>query len=194
MKKIGLTGGIGSGKSFVAELFRRMGVPVFEADAEAKRLQQEDAELIAGMKKLFGEDIYLRDGSLDRKRVAAVAFGDKEKLAQLNALVHPAVRRAFERWLEQHKEMPLVLKEAAILFESGTDKGLDGVIVVSAPVELRIQRVMRRDGISREEVERRMKSQWPEEEKIRRAQHVITNDEKTLLLPQVSALKEKLSA
>ncbi len=191
MKKIGLTGGIGSGKTTVAEVFRRLGAPVFMSDDVARQLQEENAEVKGGMQELFGEDIY-RDGKLDREKVAGIVFADKKKLEQLNALVHPAVAKAFQQFCETHKDKKYVLKEAAILFETGGNKQLDGMIVVTAPEELRTARVMQRDGISREEVLKRMKNQMAEDEKVKQADFVIVNDEKELVVPMVVGIDEAL--
>ncbi|TND08498.1 MAG: dephospho-CoA kinase [Bacteroidetes bacterium] len=192
MKKIGLTGGIGCGKSYVAEIFRKLGIPVYEADAEARLLQQHDPALKNAIAGLFGKNIYLPDGMLDRKKVAEQVFSDPEKMNRLNALVHPAVARHFETWIAENAETPYIIKEAAILFESGAYRQTDAVIVVTAPTDLRIARVMKRDGAGREEVEKRMKAQWTEEEKIKLAQFVIRNDEKELLIPQVLRIHEEL--
>lgn len=192
MKVIGLTGGIGCGKSYVAEIFRHLGVPVYEADAEARNLQDTDPELKAAIRKIFGDAIYGSDGCLDRKEVARRVFSDNVLLEKLNAVVHPAVAGHFSRWCEQQSGAAYVIKEAAILFESGSYLQADGVIVVTAPQELRIARVMARDHTDRESVLRRMQAQWPEEEKIRRADFVIVNDEKLLLLPQTLRVHEEI--
>ncbi len=191
MKKIGLTGGIGSGKSTVGEIFRKLGVPVFVSDDEARKLQDENAEVKKKIEEIFGSEVY-REGKLDRAKVASLVFSDKEKLEQLNAVVHPAVGKAFEKFCEENKNAKYVLKEAAILFEIGDDKNLDGMIVVSAPEQLRAQRVMARDGITKEEVLRRMKNQWGEEKKTSRADFVIVNDGKEMILPQVIAVNDRL--
>ncbi len=191
MKKIGLTGGIGSGKTTVAEVFRRLGVPVFMSDDVARNLQEEDPEVKAAIQELFGPAIYA-GGKLDREKVAGIVFTNKKKLEQLNAIVHPAVAKAFRQFCEAHHDKKYVLKEAAILFETGGHKQLDGMIVVTAPEELRASRVMRRDNVSREEVQRRMKHQWAEEEKVTKADFVIVNDEKSLVVPQVVEIDEVL--
>jgi dephospho-CoA kinase len=191
MKKIGLTGGIGSGKTTVAEVFRRLGVPVFLSDDVARRLQEDDPKVKKGIQELFGDEIYA-DGKLDREKVAGIVFKDKKKLEQLNAIVHPAVAEAFQQFCEKHREEKYVLKEAAILFETGGNKQLDGMIVVTAPEALRTSRVMQRDGVSQEEVTRRMKNQWPEEEKVKQADFVIVNDEKELVIPQVVEVDKAL--
>lgn len=184
MKKIGLTGGIGSGKSTVAAVFRNLGVPVFVSDDEARNLQDEDPAVKKAIAALLGADVYA-NGKLDRAKVAAQVFSDKKKLDALNAIVHPAVGKAFAAFCEAHRDAAFVLKEAAIIFEIGLEKELDGVITVAAPDELRIERVMQRDHISREAVEQRMKNQLPQEEKIKRSDFVIVNDGKELVLPQV---------
>lgn len=184
MKKIGLTGGIGSGKSTVAQVFRALGVPVFVSDDEARRLQESDAEVVNAIAALFGKEIY-KDGKLDRAKVATVVFADKEKLSQLNAIVHPAVGKAFDAFCITHNAAPYVIKEAAIIFEHGLEKQLDGVITVTAPDEVRIARVMTRDQAEREAVIRRMQNQMPQEEKAKRSAFVIMNDGKEMLLPQV---------
>jgi dephospho-CoA kinase len=193
MKQIGLTGGIGCGKSYVAKLFRELGIPVYEADSAARRLQENDPQLIAAMKNLFGAEAYLENGKLNSKTIGAQVFADAEKMKQLNALVHPAVKTDFKNWINAQHNVPFILKEAAILFESGTNEGLDAVIVVTAPENLRIRRVMARDKISEADVQKRMAAQWPEAEKIKRATFVIHNDEQQLLLPQVLAALAQLS-
>ena len=192
MKKIGLTGGIGSGKSTVAEIFRHLGIPVFNSDEEARKLQDENVEVKKAIAKIFGETIYV-NGKLNREKVASIVFADKKKLEELNAIVHPAVAKAFELFCTQHKNSPFVLKEAAILFEIGAEKLLDGMIVVAAPDELRILRVMDRDGSSREDVLKRMKNQLPQEDKVKKADYLIVNDGKQMLIPQVLEIKGKMT-
>lgn len=192
MKKIGLTGGIGSGKSTVAEIFSRLGVPVFVSDDVAKRLQEEDEEVRKAIKGIFGEEIY-EGKKLDRAKVAGIVFADKQKLEQLNAIVHPAVGKAFEVFCQKHRHANFILKESAILFEIGDDKNLDGMIVVTAPDELRITRVMKRDGVEQEAVVKRMKNQVKQEEKAKKADFCIANDEQQLLIPQVIDVFRKLA-
>lgn len=193
MKKIGLTGGIGSGKSTVAEIFSRLGVPVFVSDEVAKTLQEEDEKVKKAIGEIFGKEIYAGN-KLDRAKVAEIVFSDKKKLEQLNAIVHPAVGNAFEKFCEKNKDANFVLKESAILFEIGDDKNLDGMIVVTAPDEIRIERVMRRDGIEKEAVVKRMKNQVKQEEKAKKADHCIINDERELLIPQVLQVYQKLNS
>lgn len=190
--KIGLTGGIGSGKSTVAKIFELLEVPVYYADAASKRLYHTDKELMASMKKHFGEDVYT-DDQLDRARLAAIVFNDPQKLELLNSLVHPPTIRDAEEWMLA-QTAPYIIKEAALLFESGSVAGLDYVIGVQAPLHLRIKRVMDRDGVSREEVLGRMKRQIDEDIKMRLCDWVVTNDEQQLVLPQVLELDEKLRA
>lgn len=192
MMKIGLTGGIGSGKSTVAQIFLEMGVPVFISDTEARTIQDTDPEVKAAIAELFGKEIYTADGKLDRAKTAAAVFADKEKLAKLNAIVHPAVAKAFDRFCEMHKDAPYVIKEAAILFELGLEKQLDKMITVIAPDELRIKRVLLRDKTDEESIRKRFSNQMPQEEKAKRSDFVIVNNEKELLIPQVVKINSAL--
>lgn len=191
MYKVGLTGGIGSGKSFVARIFSELGVPIYQADIEAKKLIEVDPDIIAAYKQFFGDEIYTPLG-LNRKGVAAMVFGDKEILDKVNKVVHPAVERHFQSWLQQHSNAPYVIHEAAILFESGASEVMDTIVVVAAPEEVRVARVMERDGVGSEQVHLRMSHQLSEAERIARADFVINNDSSQLLLPQVVELHEKL--
>lgn len=193
MLKIGITGGIGSGKTTVANLFAKLGVPVFFADSETRMLQNTDAELRAELIAAFGPETYLANGTLDRAYLARIVFADKAALQKVNSIVHPAVARHFAAWCAAHKSNAYILKEAAILFESGSQQGLDGVIAVTAPETLRIERVMQRDSISEEEVRKRMANQWPEEEKLKRANWIIYNDGRALE-PQVEEIHHTLLA
>jgi dephospho-CoA kinase len=188
--KIGLTGGIGSGKSTVAKVFETIGIPVYYADDAAKRLMNEDAQLQQQILALFGPDAYVNN-QLNRKFIATVVFNNKEKLQQLNALVHPATILDGEKWM-QRQTTPYAIKEAALIFESGTHSQLDYVIGVSAPDVLRIHRTMKRDQVSREEVLSRMSKQIQEIIKMRLCDFIIYNDEQQLVIPQVLALHEKL--
>jgi dephospho-CoA kinase len=192
--KVGITGGIGSGKSVVCEIFKLLGVPVFNSDVEARNLLEEDAVLIAGVKSLFGDQIYNATGKPDRKQIASVVFADKTKLAALNALVHPAVARRFEHWAGSHAAAAYVLKEAAILIESGAYKELDAIILVCAPEELRFSRAAKRDGITEEEVKLRSRNQLSQEELSKYADYSIQNDGREMLIPQVVALHTRLRA
>ncbi len=188
--KVGLTGGIGSGKTTVAKIFETLGVPVYYADDAAKRIMNEDETLRGRIIALFGAESYEGD-QLNRPFVAAQVFKNEQQLIALNALVHPLTIEDSEKWMEQ-QTTPYVIKEAALVFESDVWKHLDKVIGVSAPYELRLQRAMQRDGISRDAVQARMAKQMNEEEKMKRCDYVLYNDEAQLLIPQVIALHEIL--
>lgn len=190
MLKIGITGGIGSGKTTICQLFALLGVPVYYADEASRQLLISDPEIKKKVVTLFGEDILEENGWISRKKVAMQVFGNEENLKKLNAIIHPAVGRHFEEWLKQHISFPYIIKEAAILFESGAYKQLDKVIAITAPEELRIARVMKRDGSKREEVLRRMAAQLSEQERVERSQFIIVNDDKQLVIPQVLKLNE----
>lgn len=190
MLKIGLTGNIGSGKTTVAQVFELLGVPVFYADDEAKKVMVTDRLLMEGIKQTFGRQAYFDDGSLNRKYISGIVFNNKAELEKLNALVHPAVFRAFDSFDRLHKDAPYVIREAAILFESGSYKMCDRAIMITAPLEVRIARVMERDGISRADVESREARQLSQDEKLKLANDVIINDGKQLVIPQVIALHE----
>lgn len=187
--KIGLTGGIGSGKTTVAKIFELLGVPVYYADEASKRLYHTNKELKAGLKKHFGDDVYTND-ELNRSKLAAIVFNDAEKLELLNTLVHPLTIKDATEWMQQ-QTVPYIIKEAALLFEAGSARDLDHIIGVSAPKPLRIKRVMERDGISREDVLSRMQRQMDEETKMLLCDFIIKNDEQELVIPQVMALHEK---
>ncbi|MGZ3778230.1 MAG: dephospho-CoA kinase [Mucilaginibacter sp.] len=191
MLKIGITGNIGGGKTTVSKVFEVLGIPVFYADDAAKNVMTTDAELISDLKTTFGEEAYFDDGSLNRKYIAGIVFNDEKQLAKLNAMVHPAVFRAFDKWVAQGNSAPYVMKEAALLFESSSYKMCDKTIMVTAPLELRIKRVMQRDGFTREEILSRNARQFSEEKKIELADFVIRNDDTKLVIPQVLALHEQ---
>lgn len=190
MLKIGLTGGIGSGKSTVAKVFEVLGIPVYYADERAKELMHTNELLQQQLIFHFGKDTYA-DGKLNRKHLSSIVFADKEKLELLNSLVHPVTIADAEQWFIQQVS-PYVIKEAALLFESGATEGLDYVIAVTAPATVRIKRVMDRDGVSAEEVKKRMASQIDESIKIRLCDFIITNNEQQMILPQVLQLHEEL--
>ncbi|MDR3697796.1 dephospho-CoA kinase [Mucilaginibacter sp.] len=191
MLKIGITGNIGSGKTTVSKVFEILGIPVFYADDAAKKVMVTDQQLIAEIKAAFGNISYFDDGTLNRKHIAAIVFNNDEQLARLNAIVHPATFRAFDAWVKTISNVPYVLKEAALLFESASFKMCDYNIMVKAPFETRIERVIKRDGLSREDIEKREGYQFPEEKKSKLADFIITNDDSTLVIPQVLALHEK---
>lgn len=178
MLKVGITGGIGSGKTTVCKLFEQLGVPVYYADERAKYLMQHEHYLIDLIKKNFGSDVYDNGGALNRKLLAEKVFNNPEKLGVLNSLVHPAVFRDTERFVEEQqvKNLPYAMKEAALLVETGSYKNLDKLIVVTAPLEVRLQRVSQRDSAATEEILARIRNQLPEEEKVKLADYIITND------------------
>ncbi|MEN9684820.1 MAG: hypothetical protein RLZZ28_606 [Bacteroidota bacterium] len=189
--RIGITGGIGSGKSLVAGIFKTLGIPVFDADAAAKDIMEQDAELQKSLVSVFGAQTY-REGKLNRKYLAGIVFKDPFKLEQLNALVHPLTIAAAEDWAKK-QNTPYTIKEAALFFESGSAIGFDYIIGVSAPRHIRIKRVMDRDKISREEVIARMNRQISAEIKMRLCDFIVLNDDQHLLIPQAIALHEKFT-
>ena len=172
-KIIGLTGGIGSGKTTLANYFDSLGIPVFIADDEAKRLMQSSA-ILEAIKTSFGDAIF-ENGQLNRQQLAAIVFSDPEKLNQLNNIIHPAVKKQFTIWLSQYQTAPFVIYEAAILFESGSYQNCDIIITITAPFEDRIARVMQRDSSSREQVVMRINAQWTDEQRISKSDFVIDN-------------------
>lgn len=192
MLRVGITGGIGSGKSMVAKVFEVLGIPVYYADAAAKQIMNEDEALKVVLREHFGEAIY-KEGKLDRSLLSSLVFNNKEKLELLNSLIHPVTINAGLQWMET-QTTPYAIKEAALIFESGSQEHLDFVIGVYAPASLRIQRVMERDKITREEVQRRMQYQIEEDIKMRLCNFVIINDEQQAVIPQVLELHKKLLA
>jgi dephospho-CoA kinase len=190
MLKIGITGGIGAGKSTVAGIFKVLGVPVFDADVTAKNILNTDPILRKQIAAAFGSETY-KNGLLDRKYLATRVFNNPDQLAKLNALVHPATIEAADKWASRFTDKPYIIKEAALLFEAGTNEGLDYIIGVTAPKELRITRVMARDQVSREEVLSRMQHQLDDTEKMKRCDFVIDNSDASLVIPQVLALHAK---
>ncbi len=189
--KVGITGGIGSGKTTVCKIFEVLGVPVYYADEQAKRLMIRHPELIKKVKSLFGEAAYYPDGSLNRPYIAHSAFNNPYLLAQLNAAVHPVVQEDATQW-QQQQQTPYTLKEAALLFESGSFRKLDRVITVYAPMEVRIQRVMQRDQVSKSQVMSRIEKQLSDADKIQLADFVVTNNGQTLLIPQIQHIHQRL--
>jgi dephospho-CoA kinase len=190
MLKIGLTGGIGSGKTTVAHIFEVLGIPVFYADDAAKVLMNEDENLKHQIIQHFGEESYV-NGKLNRPYLSSVVFSDVEKTKLINAIIHPATIANADLWMSK-QTAPYALKEAALIFEAGAEKYLDLIIGVSTPLALRIHRVMQRDNITEQAVQARMQNQMNEEDKMSGCDFVIVNDEKQLLIPQVIALHEKL--
>lgn len=191
MKRVGITGGIGSGKSTVAKIFEILNVPVYYADQRGKFLQQENQTVISQIRNTFGDSVFT--GELpDPKKLGVLVFAHPDKLAELNSIIHPAVARDFDEWCSR-QNAGFVLKEAAIIFETGGDAHLDKTIVVSSPEHLRIARVMERNNLSEAEVRQRMARQWPQERLLEKADFVIRNNEEELLIPQVLKVYEVLS-
>jgi len=172
-KIIGLTGGIGSGKTTIANHFMAAGIPVYIADDEARKIMQSSA-IIDEIKKTFGSTIF-ENNVLNREKLSEIVFNNPEKLKQLNAIIHPAVKNHFGNWILNHKNSPFIIYEAAILFESGSYKNCDLIITVTAPIELRIQRVIQRDKTTREKVLKRINMQWNDEQRISKSDFVIEN-------------------
>lgn len=193
MMKIGITGGIGSGKSTVCKVFRILGIPVFEADKVAKQLMNDDPELRLQLIDLFGTAVYLPDRTVDRKYLSEIVFKNASLLAQLNNAVHPVVRSAFEEWFKK-QQSPYILHEAAILFESGFYKMMDKTITVVTDEDERIQRVTKRDAVTHEMVKQRIQNQWNDEQRINLADFVICNNDNELIIPQIIDIDKKIRA
>jgi len=192
MIKVGLTGGIGSGKSTVAEVFAKLGVPVYIADIEAKKMMNNDKELQKTLINWYGNEVIVSD-EINRKFLAQIIFKDQNQLQKINNLVHPKVREDFLNWCKKYSHLPFVIEEAAILFESGSNLIMDKIIAVTAPLELKINRVMKRDNVLTDKVLDRMKMQMSDEEKMKLSDFVINNDEKILILPQILEICEQLN-
>lgn len=192
MLTVGLTGGIGSGKSLIAKIFIQLGIPVFNADAEAGIILDEDLQVRTQLLEWLGPDAYMM-GKPNRQKIAGIIFNDPEALSRINELIHPKVRARFIRWCGNMHNNSYIIHEAAILFESGFNKLLDTTILVTAPEIIRIERVKRRDNISEESIRHRMQNQWSDEQKSLLAGYIIINDETTPLLPKVLEIHNKLT-
>ena len=193
MLKVGITGGIGSGKSTVCRVFSVLGIPVFESDKIARELMNTDTEIKQQLVDLFGTAVYLPDHTINRKYLAGIVFNNPSLLAQLNTIVHPVVRKTFFDWCEK-QQTPYIIHEAAILFESGFYKMMDKTITVITSEHERIQRVMKRDGITLEMVNERIKNQWNDQQRMQLADFVIGNNDDELVIPQVIEIDKKLRA
>ena len=182
--RIGITGGIGAGKSTICTIFEQIGVPIYDADSRAKWLMQNEPELKKEIKNSFGWDAFTRKEELNREYLAKVVFNNQEKLELLNSLVHPAVKQDYEQWTIQHREKPYSLKEAALLFESNSYKNLHKVIVITCPIEMRIERIMKRDHVKKEDVLKRIQNQSTDKQRLEKADFVIFNDGRRSLIEQ----------
>lgn len=191
MLKVAVTGNIGSGKSTVTKIFKSLGIPVFEADLEAKNLYV-NKEVIDEVKKHFGEDVFNAQGILIKQKLADIIFNDKDALATINEIIHPRTLAKYEEWLKFHKEKKYTIHESAILFENKLQHHFDKIITVFAPQQIRLERVTRRDGIAEQIVLERMKTQLDDDEKNQLADFVITNNGHEFLIPQVIAIDNKL--
>lgn len=191
MIKLGITGGIGSGKSTISEIFSLCGVPVYIADTESKRLVATSSVIRDKLIHLFGEELYA-GGVLNKPLLASHIFNDKKKLETVNTIIHPEVANDFNQWVQRHSECDMVAHEAAILFESGFNRLMDKMVMVYTPLELRIQRTMQRDNISREKVLERIQNQMPDEEKAKLSDYIIVNDNTKSLIEQVTSVIQQL--
>jgi dephospho-CoA kinase len=192
MIKVGVTGGIGSGKSLICSVFSHLGIPVYTADDAAKILMDQDQEIRRGLTGIFGDNIYT-DNRLNRLKLSGLIFDDPGLLAAVNRIVHPRVRQDFNEWCASFNEVPFIIQESAIIFESNASGLFDFIILVTAPEELRMQRVLSRPAMTREKILRIMKNQLPEEEKVVRSHFVIHNDETTLILPHILSIYSEIS-
>lgn len=188
--KLGVTGGIGSGKSTICRMFSVLGIPVFSADVEAKRLQDSDPELKSVINEIAGTDLY-SSGQLDRTKLAELIFGNKDMLGRVNSAVHPAVFSFFNEWVE-NQESPYVIMEAAIMFESGASKLMDRILTVVTPVEERIERLIRGNKLTREQVVERIKNQLDDESRIKKSDYIIYNSENDMIIPAVISVHKEM--
>ncbi len=191
MNIVGLTGGIGSGKTIVSEVFKRLGIAVYNSDTEAKKLINSDTDIINKLKMIFGCGIY-ENNILNRRKLAEIIFNNKNKLNTVNSIVHPAVKKHFNLWAKKQTS-PYIIKETAILFETGINKDVKKVISVISPQEIRINRILTRDNISKKDIIQRINNQSTDEYKIKHSDFIIYNDEKKLILPQILDIHEKLT-
>jgi len=190
--RIGITGGMGAGKSTVCQIFERIGVPIYNADIKAKWLMNNNLDLKKAIKESFGWDAYTRKDDLNRDYLAKIVFNNPEKLEILNGLVHPAVKTDYEQWTIEHREQPYSLKEAALLFESESYKSLHKVIVVTCPIEMRIERIMKRDHVKREDILKRIQNQTTDKQRLSMADYVIYNDGVRSLIEQSLKIHDQI--
>lgn len=185
MIKVGITGGIGVGKSIICDLFKVIGIPVFNSDIEAKNIIKSDTDIKKQLVHRFGSDVYLLDGEINKPYFAKIIFNDKEAISFVNSIVHPAVHSHFNSWVNNQKGIHYVLYESAIIYETSVDLMLDRIIVVSSPLEIRIKRVMERDSVTISKVKERISNQWSQNRIVELADDVIVNDDIKLIIPQV---------
>ena len=190
--RIGITGGMGAGKSTVCKIFSQIGISIYDADSRAKWLMNNDSELKEAVRTSFGWDSYTRKDDLNRDYLAKVVFNNEEKLKNLNSIVHPAVMKDFELWTQEHKDEPYSLKEAALLFESDSYKNLHKVIVINSPIETRIERVVKRDHVKREDVLKRIENQSTDRERMEKADWIIYNDGINSLIEQAMKIHRQI--
>ncbi len=193
MIKVGITGGIGAGKSLVCRVFKMFGIPVFDADSEAKKIISSSLSVKDSFISHFGSDIYFDDETLDKLSLAKIIFSDNKELEYVNSVIHPLVFVAFNKWSEQFSSMKYVIHESAILFESGANLHVDKTIVVTAPLDMRIKRVLQRDGLKKKEVEARIKNQWHQSKVVELADYEIRNDGQSLIVPRILELHKMFS-
>ena len=192
MLKVGLTGGIGSGKTTVCDVFKHLGIPVYHADIHARILSDMDDEIRKALSGLFGEDIYTGTG-LNRKKLSEMIFVNRNLLQKVNDIIHPKVLEHFSKWINDHLEINYIIHEAAILFESGMNPLFDKTITVSAPEDIRINRIMTREGVTENYVKNIIKNQWPESKKRNISDYIIINDQKRMILPQILKIHDELT-
>jgi len=190
-KIVGLTGGIGSGKSTIAEYIHSKGVPVYIADDQARKIM-DNPEIVNKVRSIFDENV-VENEKLNRKKIAELVFSSPNLLKKLNEIIHPAVKENFDKWLKDNEKSSFVVKEAAILFESGSYKDCDKIILVTAPQDIRIERVMQRDNVSREQVVDRMKNQWSDEKKAEFSDYIIDNTDLAVSLKEVDFILKELN-
>lgn len=192
MIRVGVTGGIGSGKSVVCKVFKQLGVLVYDADFEAKRILVENQSVISQIKKTFGDDVYLSNNKIDKKKLASLIFTDKKALEKINSIVHPAVFKDFENWSKLQQNQKYVIIESALLFETNYYKQLNKIISVLSPLELRIERILKRDNTTKQDILNRINSQSSDEKKSKQSDFIIKNDDENLLIPQILKIHKQL--
>lgn len=189
--KIGITGGIGSGKSYVCNHFASMGVPIYNADTEARNITNTNSIIREKLSILFGHQLYDNNQQLIKEALAKIIFQDKAALERVNSIIHPEVHKHFKQWYEQHQHQAYIIKEAAIMFESGSNKLMDAVVMVYAPLELRVERAMKRDNRTRQQIMERIANQLDDEKKRKMSDYIIINDQQKMLLPQIIQLHQQ---